>query len=402
MSYDERIAIVGAGPVGLTTALTLARQGVPCAVFESADEIAREQRGAAFHPPTLEIFRKLGIEAALTKMGIRIPVWQMRDRSAGVYAEFDLGTLSTLTDFPFRFHLPQHYLSTLLIEVLRTLPHVDLRFGESLDSVSTDGASATLNLRTAQGAREVKMPWVVGADGARSTVRKRGGFGFEGFTWREKFLVTNVAMPMETLGYTGTAYVSDPEHWAVVLKLYDDARPDLWRVAMPADPDVDDAVLLAPANVQARLRETLGVDMDFPLAYSGTYRVHQRVADTFVKGRILLAGDAAHINNPIGGFGLNGGVHDAFNLGTKLAEVWHGRAGAELLDLYSRQRRTVAVEVVQKNSIRNKKAMEERDPQVRRRNQQAMHAISLDPDKSREFLLDSSMIASIRRADAIA
>ncbi len=208
-------------------------------------------------------------------------------------------------------------------------------------------------------------------------------------------------MAMEPLGYSGTAYVSDPDHWAVVLKLYDDGFPDLWRVAMPADPDIDDEVLLAPDAVQARLRETLGTDLHFPIAYSGTYRVHQRVADTFFKGRIVLAGDAAHINNPIGGFGLNGGVHDAFSLGNKLAEVWHGRSGAELLELYSRQRRTVAVEVVQKHSIHNKKTMEERDPAVRRKNQMALREISRDPDRAREFLLDSSMIASVRRAETI-
>lgn len=402
MSYDHRIAIVGAGPVGLTTALTLARRGVPCVVYESATEIAREQRGAAFHPPTLEIFRALGVEAKLTRMGIRIPVWQMRDRRDGVFAEFDLGALADVTDFPFRFHLPQHYLSSLLLDELRTLPGVELRLGQAVERVSHGDGRATLMLRHGDTVQDVAFPWVVGADGARSVVRKTGEFAFEGFTWREKFLVTNIAMPMETLGYTGTVYVSDPDRWAVVLKLYDDARPDLWRVAMPADPDEDDALLLAPENVQARLRETLGVEMEFPIAYSGTYRVHQRVADTFIKGRVLLAGDAAHINNPIGGFGLNGGVHDAYSLGNKLAEVWQGRAGADLLEHYSRQRRTVAVEVVQKHSIRNKKTMEERDPAVRRQNQRALREISSDPARAREFLLDSSMISSIRRAESIA
>jgi 3-(3-hydroxy-phenyl)propionate hydroxylase len=402
MSHDEPIAIVGAGPVGLTTALTLARRGVPCVVYESASDFPREQRGAAFHPPTLEIFRDLGIIDALTRMGIRIPVWQMRDRNDGVFAEFDLGVLSDITDFPYRFHLPQHYLSSLLLDTLRAEPGVTVHLGESVESVAGYADHAVLTLRNDRGERTVRAPWVIGADGAHSKVRKAGGFSFDGFKWREKFLVTNVAMPMEPLGYTGTAYVSDPDHWAVVLKLYDDTLPDLWRVAMPAGLDDDDAALLAPDQLQARLRETLGVSTQFPIVYSGTYRVHQRVADTFVKGRILLAGDAAHINNPIGGFGLNGGVHDAFSLGSKLAEVWHGRAGPELMELYSRQRRTVAVEVVQKHSIRNKQTMEERDPAVRRRNQQALREISRHPGRAREFLLDSSMIASIRRGESIA
>ena len=401
MHQDKRIAIIGAGPVGLTTALGLARRGVPCVIYESLHAIAREQRGAAFHPPTLEMLRALGIGEPLMRMGLRIPVWQMRDRADGVYAEFDLGLLSDVTDFPFRFHLPQHYLSTVLLDELRQHPNVEIRFGETLESIEAGEESVRLAFSTEHGRYESRASWVVGADGARSAVRKLAGFSFDGFTWPEKFLVTNVHEPLEALGFAGTAYVSDPDKWAVVLKLYDDACDDLWRVAMPANVDVDDAILLEPENVQHRLRETLGSVGAFSLAYSGTYRVHQRVADTFVKGRILLAGDAAHINNPIGGFGLNGGVHDAVNLSSKLADVWQGQTETDALALYSRQRRTVAIEVVQKNSIRNKKLMDERDPDVRRQNQQTMRAISLDPARSREFLMESSMLAAVQQAQQI-
>lgn len=401
MHRDEKIAIIGAGPVGLTTALGLARRGVPCVVYESLQAIAREQRGAAFHPPTLEMLHELGVGEPLMRMGLRIPIWQMRDRVDGVYAEFDLGVLADVTDFPFRFHLPQHYLSTLLLNELRQQPNVEIRFGETLESIEASDNSVRLVFSSENGRRERRASWVVGADGARSTVRKAAGFSFDGFTWSEKFLVTNVRDPLEALGYTGTAYVSDPDAWAVVLKLYDETCDDLWRVAMPASVDVDDAMLLEPESVQRRLRQTLGSTMSFTVAYSGTYRVHQRVADTFVKGRILLAGDAAHINNPIGGFGLNGGVHDACNLASKLSEVWHGRATNAALELYSRQRRTIALEVVQKNSIRNKNLMDERDPDVRLRNQQTMHAISLDPRRSREYLMETSMLSAVLQARQI-
>ncbi len=168
MSNDEHIAIVGAGPVGLTTALTLARRGVPCVVYESATEIAREQRGAAFHPPTLEIFRELGIIDSLMQMGLRIPVWQMRDRRDGVFAEFDLGTLADITDFPFRFHLPQHYLSSLLLDAVRMQPGVTLRFGEAVEKVVNHDDHVVLTLHTKLGPHEVGGPWVVGANGAQS------------------------------------------------------------------------------------------------------------------------------------------------------------------------------------------------------------------------------------------
>lgn len=401
MDANNRVAIIGAGPVGLTAALGLAQRGVPCVIYESLRTIPREQRGAAFHPPTLEMLHKLGVGKPLMQMGLRVSTWQMRDRVDGVYAEFDLGLLADVTDFPFRFHLPQHYLSAILLDELRRRPNVEIRFGETLESIEPEADSVRLVFATAGGPRETTAPWVVGADGAHSTVRKNAGFSFHGFTWQEKFLVTNVCNPLETLGYTGTTYVSDPDAWAVVLKLYDEQRDDLWRVAMPAAADIEDSVLLEPESVQRRLRETLGSEMPFSLAYSGTYRVHQRVADSFVKGRVILAGDAAHINNPIGGFGLNGGVHDACNLAPRLADVWHGRTGSEALHLYSRQRRTVALEVVQKNSIRNKKLMDERDPEARRRNQQVLRSISLDPEKSREYLMETSMLSAVVSAEQI-
>lgn len=401
MQDDSRVAIVGGGPVGLATALTLSRHGVPCVIYESNRTIAKEQRGAAIHPPTMEILSKLGLEAELMSKGIRVSIWQMRDRIDGVYAEFDLGVLADVTPFPYRYHLPQHYVSNMLLDALRARSNVEIRLGETVESAWTDGNVARLTVSTANGLQHVEVPWLVGADGAHSKVRQSAVFSFDGFTWPEKFLVTNVPYPMERLGFPGTAYVSDPDAWAVVLKLYDETYESMWRITMPADPDVADEVLLNPENVRARLHEVFGSDVDLPIAHSNTYRVHQRVADTFVKGRIALAGDAAHLNNPIGGFGLNGGIHDAFTLGSRLADIWHHSSGHEVVDLYSRQRRTVALEVVQKNSIRNKKAMEERDPAVRRKAQAAMRALSHDPVKAREFLLESSMISSIRRAEEV-
>jgi 3-(3-hydroxy-phenyl)propionate hydroxylase len=183
-----------------------------------------------------------------------------------------------------------------------------------------------------------------------------------------------------------------------VLRLADPKLKNLWRIAMPADPDIDDEILLQPEAVQARLCEMLPGRTSYPLVYASTYRVHQRVAATFYKQRVFLAGDAAHINNPLGGFGLNGGVHDAFNLAEKLASIWHGTGSHDLCDWYSRQRRTVATEVVQANSIRNKKIMQEKDPAIKLENQRELEATAADPARAKQFLLNSSMITSVRRA----
>lgn len=401
MTQTFDVAIVGGGPVGLVVALYLERRGVSVVLFESALETAKEQRGAAFHPPTLEMLDQFGITTELLPIGVTVPVWQLRDREE-VIAEFDLGVLADETAYPFRFHLPQHILSEALLRKLHgsraTLFHgcVVERFTVFDDAVQVHWVD------DAGQPRDVRARWVVGADGAHSVTRKLAGIGFPGFSWPERFLVTNVAYPIEELGFCATAYVSDPERWAVVLKLADGRHPNLWRVAFPTDPDIPDADVLAPHAVQQRLRDVLREAGELPVVYSNTYRVHQRVADRFRAGRFLLAGDAAHINNPIGGFGLNGGVHDAFNLAERLAGVVKAGASDAELDVYARQRRYVAVEHVQAQSIRNKKQLEERDPAQRAAQKAQLRAIAAHRDKARSYLMETSMINSVRRAAEVA
>ena len=398
MSHINKVVIAGAGPVGLSAALSLSLAGVPVLLLEAETEFPKEQRGAAFHPPTLEMLATLGVVDDVLAQGIKIPVWQMRDRFAGLIAEFDLGLLKNDTAFPYRLHLPQHYLSSILYEKLRLQKNVEIRFANRVLEVEPRAESVLLTVATADKTEYIDAPWVIGCDGSRSAVRKSMQIEFEGFTWPEKFLVTNIDYPLEDLGFTGTAYITDADRWAVVLRLADPNIKNLWRIAMPADPDIDDAVLLEPDAVQARLVEMLPGRTSYPLVYASTYRVHQRVASTFYKQRVFLAGDAAHINNPLGGFGLNGGVHDAFNRAENLAAIWHGKAGHELCDLYSRQRWTVATEVVQANSIRNKKVMQENDPEIKLQNQRELKATAADPERAKQFLLNSSMITSVRRA----
>jgi 3-(3-hydroxy-phenyl)propionate hydroxylase len=395
------VAIVGGGPVGLVAALYLARRGVDVALFESANETAKEQRGAAFHPPTLEMLDELDITDTLLPKGVRVPVWQIRERS-GLVAEFDLGLLRDETSYPFRFHLPQHVLSDELIARLRGTS-VKLLHGHKVVGLTQGAKSVDIRaLDDAGTEHRIDAKWVIGADGAHSVTRKAMGVEFEGFSWPERFLVTNVTQPLERFGFTGAAYVGDPREWAVVLKLSDETHKDLWRVAMPADPEAADDEILRPDTVQARLKQLLADDQDFDVVYSNTYRVHQRVAARFRKDRVFLAGDAAHINNPLGGFGLNGGIHDAFNLARKLAAAMeHGSAEPEL-DAYERQRRYVAVEHVQAQSIRNKKQMEERDPARRAEHVAQMRATAADPSKARAYLMETSMISSVRRAAEIA
>jgi len=197
------------------------------------------------------------------------------------------------------------------------------------------------------------------------------------------------------------SYIADPAEWAAVFKMPDAGPPGLWRAAFPCDPGVPDDELLDPANVQERMQKFHPLDVPYDIRYQSIYRVHQRVASNWRHGRVLLAGDAAHLNNPLGGFGLNSGIHDAVNLAGKLAKVWRGEADETLLDLYVRQRRGATIEQVQAMSIRNKRLLEERDPAVQREHMADLVAIANDPVRARQHLLDTSMIAGLRRAGEI-
>jgi 3-(3-hydroxy-phenyl)propionate hydroxylase len=196
------------------------------------------------------------------------------------------------------------------------------------------------------------------------------------------------------------AYIADPVEWAAVFKMPDAGPPGLWRLAFPCDPSLPDDALLDPAAVQKRMQGFLP-NNGYEIRYQSIYRVHQRVASQWRHGRVLLAGDAAHLNNPLGGFGLNSGIHDAVNLAGKLARVWKGQAPESLLDVYVRQRRAATIEQVQAMSIRNKRLLEERDPEVARQRMADLMAIAADPPRARQHLLDSSMIAGLRRSQAV-
>jgi len=177
--------------------------------------------------------------------------------------------------------------------------------------------------------------------------------------------------------------------------------PDMWRILVPVAPDVsaDDAV--SDRSLQSSLQNICPQPDDYEIVVRAIYRVHQRVADTYRRGRVFVAGDAAHLNNPLGGMGLNGGLHDVISLTDRLIAVWHGRAEPALLDGYEPQRRPEAINAIHAITARNKKLLEERDPQVRARNLDDMRRTAADPERSYQYLLDSAMISSLRRSGMI-
>jgi 3-(3-hydroxy-phenyl)propionate hydroxylase len=313
-------------------------------------------------------------------------------------AEFDLGVLSDVTRYPYRLHLEQHRLTPIQLDILRGHQNAEVHFGHRVTGFEQKADSVVVSFESEGIPTRLEASYLVAADGGRSTVRKLLGVEFEGFTWPEQFLVVSTPHDLSRQGFTMNAYVADPEEWVAVFKMPDAGPPGLWRLAFPCAPGLPDDALLEPRNVQARMQGFLPNGQAYEIKYQSIYRVHQRVASEWRRGRVLLAGDAAHLNNPLGGFGLNSGIHDAVNLADKLAPVWRGEADEALLDRYVRQRRAATIEQVQAMSIRNKRLLEERDPAVQTQRMVDLVATAADPQRSRQYLLESSMIAGLRKS----
>ncbi|HZD92292.1 MAG TPA: FAD-dependent monooxygenase [Pseudolabrys sp.] len=392
------VVIAGAGPTGLMCALALTRQGIPVILFEAEPALTVDLRAGSFHPPTLEMMAPYGITDRMLETGIQVRHWQIRNKPGDLIAEFDLGLIGDETPYPFRLHLEQHRLTPIQLDILRAHGGAEIHFGHRVAGFTQDENGVSVTVESDDGARTFQASWLIGADGGRSAVRKETGIEFEGFTWPEIFVVVSTPYDFGARGFARNTYIADPIEFGAMFKLPDSGPPGLWRIAYPANPDESDEALLAPERVEATLQGFNAKPEPYEVRYKSTYRVHQRVAKDFRAGRVLLAGDAAHLNNPLGGFGLNSGIHDAVNLCDKLGKLWRGEGGTELLDLYARQRRAATIEQVQAMSIRNKRMMEERDPAVQREHLQDMIATAADAARAKQHLLNTSMISGLRRA----
>lgn len=400
MTERKPVIIAGAGPTGLMCALALRAQGIPVVLLEAEPALTHDLRAGSFHPPTLEMMAPYGITARMHEVGLKVRHWQIRNRPGDLVADLDLGLLADVTPYPYRLHLEQHRLTPIQFELLQAEGGAEIHFGHAVTGFTHDADSVTVTTEGRDGTRTFEGSWLIGADGGRSVVRKGLDVEFEGFTWPEMFVVVSTPYDFAQHGFALNCYIADPVEWGALFKLPDAGPPGLWRLAYPVDPDEDENVLLSSERVEDALQRLVKKPGAYEVRYKSTYRVHQRVAGAFRSGRVLLAGDAAHLNNPLGGFGLNSGIHDAINLTDKLTRHWHGEA-EDLLDLYSRQRRAATVEQVQAMSIRNKQMMEERDPAVQRAHLADMVAVAKDPARARQHLLNTSMISGLKRANQV-
>ncbi len=400
---QRRVLIAGGGPVGLLCAWLLGRSGLPVRLFDNNSGPQADPRAATTHPATLDLLDIDGLADDMARIGLTAPIFQFWDRPSGeLIATFDHAVLKHDTRHPFVIQCEQFKTAKLLLARLQKLRNVEVLFDHEVVDIAQTASNVSIKVRSPSGETSHKGAYLIGADGGRSQVRKQAGIAFTGFTWPERFIVLTTPYDFEAhRGYCYRSYFADPGEWCNCFKVAADGPPGLWRTVYPADPALSESEILSDAGVQARIQSFFPAATPYEIVHRNLYVTHQRVAETFRKGRVLLAGDAAHVNNPIGGMGLNGGIQDAANLSEKLARILLERAPDHLLDLYNLQRRTVAIEFVQEQSIANKKRLEARDPKARRRNLDELRETAADPQRARKFLLRTAMIANQRRAAAI-
>jgi 3-(3-hydroxy-phenyl)propionate hydroxylase len=395
MSEQSQVLIAGAGPVGLTAALLLGHKGIAVTVLEAEAAISEELRASTFHPPTLDMMEPYGVTARMLEAGLICPTWQIRLHPSGDRAVFDLSVLKDDSAHPYRLQCEQAKYCAFVLEAVRKLPSVTIRFSTPVAALEQTADK----VKVRAGDETFTAAYVIGADGARSAVRRSIGVELSGDIYPETTILATTLYPFHDKleGLSNVSYCWKPDGTFSLLRL-----PGVWRVSLYAREGQSTEQALQDEAQQDLLHDIVPDAGRIEVLETRPYRIHRRLASAYRKDRVFLAGDAAHLNSPSGGMGMNGGIHDAFNLCEKLIVVIEGGAGDSLLDRYERQRRPIAEEEIIQQSHRNRTRMQERDPARRRAMLEDLQRTIDDPAKLKAYLLKSSMIEGLRRAGATA
>lgn len=359
MPERDNVIVVGAGPVGFLTALGLARRGIEVTVLDSEPAVNQSPRAAVYFQTTLVILEKLGLLEDAEAIGLASSLFDMRYLATRDVVHTDMRDMAeTDPRFDHVLHFGQHILADLVMRHLERLPNARVLWSHKVVGLAQDDAHVTLTVEAPEGAKEMRANWVVGSDGARSSVRGLAGLPFEGHTWPDRFVATNIDYDFFCHGFAPANMVIDPVNWAVIARL---GRENLWRLTYGEDASLDEATILD--RLPERFAQILpDASQPYRIVNFSPYRVHERCAPSFRVGRVVLAGDAAHACNPCGGLGLTTGIIDADALITVLSAVIEGRVGEGVLDFYAEERRRIFVEIVSPMASNFKRQMSEADP----------------------------------------
>lgn len=380
---NSTVIIVGAGPVGMITALGLAQSGLDVTLIEANAGIVPEPRAMTYHWAVHEGMEKLGLLDDMVEEGFKLHEMCYRILSSGEVIRLNIDAVKDLTPHPYAVVLGQDQLEHIVLRRLQAMPNVRIHWRTRLLDLSQhdDGVEVTAER---DGVPEVyRADWLVGADGGRSSVRKLIGASFDGMTWPQRFVATNVECDLEAHGWDPCNYVVDSKDGAVVAKV---TRSGIWRVTFAEDvtlplEDVED-------RIHAYYARVLPKDMPYTLLLHSAYNMHQRWVDRMRVGRVLLAGDAAHVTNPTNGFGLVSGMLDAQVLIEALAAVANGHAPESVLDRYAEERRRVFEQVASPSSVETKRLVFHSDDPVRlEQDLTRLRAMAADRDLLRERFL---------------
>jgi len=398
---DKRILIVGGGPVGLFSAIRLVGFGIPITLIDKSPQVSDDIRASTIHPPSLEMMEPYGITDEILKTGIKVRQWQIRNHTTGDKVIFDLDNISDETDYPYRVQFEQSKICMIMDRKLRASPLAEVRYGTEFLSLTEHSDGIAIDVKTNQGQEKIFGQFLIAADGGNSPVREYLGLAFEGSTYPEKTVLVTTPFPFHEHidGLSSVSYCWEEKGNFSLLQL-----PNQWRASLYFPENMSTDAVLADQHIQKQLHNICPINGSFTILDKRVYRVHQRIVSRYDHGRIALAGDAAHINSPSGGMGMNGGLHDAHNLTEKLNEILsrkNNRNYDDLLDLYSRQRKPIAEQQIIKQADENRKRMTEKNRRKRQQSLDELRAITKDPIKCKNFLMKSSMFEGLRQASEI-
>jgi 2-polyprenyl-6-methoxyphenol hydroxylase-like FAD-dependent oxidoreductase len=362
-------------------------------VLERETAIPRDMRASTFHPATLDLLTDSGLATELIERGTVVPQWQYLIHESGERVVFDMAHLSEMTAHPFRLQCEQFQLTELLAEKLANQPLCELRLGATLQSVIPGESQVTVQYQSAGEDSVNVCDWLIAADGASSQVRKSLGLDFDGQIFPKTSITLVLEHPFEDdiPNLLGVNYVWLPDRHYSLMRLR-----NTWRLTYSPEQDQDIESALSDAVAQTHIARVSPRASGAAILTRNYYTLHQRCLARFCHGRTLFIGDAAHLNSPAGGMGMNSGIHDARSLADHLVPVINGD-DPSLLERYDRRRRTIAQEEVQRLSARNYARHRETEARKRVLIWNELQEIVSDPAKHRDYLLDAAMIRSRQR-----